>query len=143
MWLDLREGEWRLSRRAAAAILAAPVGGGALVAAAAADDTLYRTLVREDALLEWLQVVLWAAAFGCAVVLVGRATGGERVVWALFALGAVAALGEELSWGQRIVGFTTPEPLVDGDKQEEAALHNVRELEAPTRLAIATVAAGA
>ena len=141
MRLDLREHECGLSRRAAVAILAAPAAGGTLVAAGAADDSLYRTLVREDALLEWLQVLLWVAAFVFAVVLVGRTSGRERVAWAVFALGALAALGEELAWGQRIVGFSTPDALADGDKQDEAAIHNVRELEAPTRLAVAAVAA--
>jgi len=139
----LREEEWRISRQAALAALAAPVVGGAVVAAAAADDTLYRAIVREDALLEWLQVAAWGAALALALVLARRTRGRECAFWVLFGVGAVAALGEELSWGQRILGFGTPEPLLDRDKQEEATLHNVEELEAPTRVAVATVAAAA
>jgi len=124
-------------------VLAAPVVGGAAVAAAAADDALYRAIVREDALLEWLQVAAWAAALASAAVLARRTRGRERAFWLLFALGALAALGEELAWGQRILGFGTPEPLLDRDKQEEATLHNVREFEAPTRIAVAAVALAA
>lgn len=143
MGLNLREGEWRLSRRVAVAIMAAPVAGGAVVAAAATQRSLYRTLVREDALLEFVQVAAWTAAVVAALVLTRRTRGRERVVWLVFALGAVAAVGEELSWGQRVAGFGTPEPLLDGDKQEEASVHNVRELEAPARVAVAAVAIGA
>jgi hypothetical protein len=132
-----------MAPRVAVAVLAAPVAGGAAVAAAAADDALYRAVVREDALLEWVQAAAWATALGCAVVLARRTRRRERAFWTLFALAALAALGEELAWGQRILGFGTPEPLLDRDKQEEAALHNVRELEAPTRVAIAAVAIAA
>jgi len=61
----------------------------------------------------------------------------------MFAFGALAALGEELSWGQRLVGFATPEALLDRDKQEEASLHNLRDLEASVTAAVAAVSVGA
>jgi hypothetical protein len=39
----------------------------------------------------------------------------------LFFFGA----GEEISWGQRIFGFKTPEPLAQVNKQDELNLHNL------------------
>lgn len=33
--------------------------------------------------------------------------------------------GEEISWGQRIFGFRTPEPLAQANKQDELNLHNL------------------
>jgi hypothetical protein len=39
----------------------------------------------------------------------------------LFFLGA----GEEISWGQRMLGFQTPEPLSEVNRQEEFNLHNL------------------
>ena len=43
----------------------------------------------------------------------------------LFFFGA----GEEISWGQRIFGFKTPEPLAQVNKQDELNLHNLSVLE--------------
>jgi hypothetical protein len=44
----------------------------------------------------------------------------------LFFFGA----GEEISWGQRILGFQTPEPLSQVNRQEEFNLHNLSAWEA-------------
>ena len=33
---------------------------------------------------------------------------------------------EEISWGQRIIGFATPEVLIDANSQGETTLHNLR-----------------
>lgn len=44
----------------------------------------------------------------------------------LFLFGA----GEEISWGQRILGFQTPQPLSEVNKQEEFNLHNLSAWEA-------------
>lgn len=43
----------------------------------------------------------------------------------LFFFGA----GEEISWGQRIFGFKTPEPLAQVNKQDELNLHNLSVME--------------
>jgi len=43
----------------------------------------------------------------------------------LFFFGA----GEEISWGQRIFGLQTPEPLAQINKQDELNLHNISVLE--------------
>lgn len=130
---------WGASRRVTAVALLLPPVGGLLVALAAENATLYRRLVREDSLLEWLSVVVWIAGL-VAAVLVARRTGGlERAFWILFALACLAAAGEELSWGQRLFDYGTPEAFRDSDKQEEAALHNLSWLESPTRIAIVAV----
>lgn len=44
---------------------------------------------------------------------------------ALFFFGA----GEEISWGQRILGFQTPQSLTEVNRQEEFNLHNLTVLE--------------
>lgn len=43
----------------------------------------------------------------------------------LFFFGA----GEEISWGQRIFGFATPEALAEVNKQDELNLHNLNAME--------------
>jgi hypothetical protein len=136
----LREEEWGVSRSLAVAALVAPVAGGVLVGAVAENRRLYRVLVREDGLLEWLQVAAWLVALVAAAVLVRRRRGWQRAAWVLFALACAAAVGEELAWGQRLFDFGTPEALRDADKQKEATLHNVRAFESPTRWAVIVVA---
>ena len=130
---------WGASRRVTGIALLAPPIGGILVAAAAENATLYRRLVHEDSLLEWLSVVAWIVGLVAAVLVAWRTRGLERVLWILFALACLAAAGEELSWGQRLFDYGTPDAFRDSDKQEEAALHNLSWAESPTRLAIIAV----
>lgn len=88
---------------------------------------LYR-VTREDDVVEWATVM----ALLTLAVIVGkrlRATPGlPRPVWGfgwgLVAL-ALAAVGEELSWGQRLFGFETGETMRQINLQHETNLHNL------------------
>lgn len=92
----------------------------------------YRLLANEDGIAEWLQVVL---IFVCLVaylrlgwVLWRR---GHRLFALLFFVGALGMLfigGEEISWGQRIFGWATPEALEDINNQGESNIHNIGSL---------------
>jgi hypothetical protein len=53
-----------------------------------------------------------ARRFGGAILLIG-------------ALGCFFMMGEEISWGQRIIGFDTPQYWADKNRQQEANLHNL------------------
>ena len=48
----------------------------------------------------------------------------QRIVLLLIGLGAFFVAGEEISWGQRIIGFSTPEILSEVNYQGELNLHN-------------------
>ena len=50
-----------------------------------------------------------------------RASGALALAFFLFAM-------EEISWGQRIVGFDSPEALIGVNQQGEATIHNLPEL---------------
>lgn len=88
-----------------------------------------RAAVTEDHLVEWLQVGLLA---GSAVLLLRcwktvRAIEDRRVdarTYALLALGTLFVALEEISWGQRILGFETPHGLSHANEQGEFNLHN-------------------
>lgn len=41
------------------------------------------------------------------------------------AIGCFVIMGEEVSWGQRILGFDTPEAWADKNYQQETTLHNL------------------
>ncbi len=83
---------------------------------------------REDGVLEWLTVACFVAggivALGCAV----RFFRSRRKVYGwlyvvVFVLALVVA-GEEVSWGQRIFGWQTPEAFAV-NRQNETNLHNL------------------
>ena len=121
---------WGLSTRAATVLAALPIVVAGLVGASQLVKPIYRFLTAEDSLLEWTQVVAMLAV----AVLLGltAATLASRREWvwaALFGLGAFAAIivvGEEISWGQRLLGIATPTVLGQVNTQGETNLHNVR-----------------
>jgi len=91
-------------------------------------------LMREDELLQNLQaVLLFAAAFMFAgsAFRAGKADVGklETAALALLALVAFFVAGEEVSWGQRIFGFQTPESLKAINTQQEFTVHNLAGLQ--------------
>ncbi len=72
----------------------------------------------EDGLVEWATVVAFALCSLVAIValVVHRSclTRAQRILLTVFALGCLVAVGEEISWGQRIFGFSPPESLASG-----------------------------
>ncbi len=111
------------------ALLPAVAIAGAAVAAILGRDA-YRLYTGEDGIVESLQVVAYAVALVAAVRLTRhlRATGAALWLVGLYGLlvaGLVFMIGEELSWGQRIVGWGTPDTLASANKQAETNLHNI------------------
>ena len=53
----------------------------------------------------------------------------KRLIYLGLALLFFFGAGEEISWGQRIFGFETPESLAQVNKQDELNLHNLSVLE--------------
>jgi len=128
----LPAGEHRpLSGRTLVGLWSVPVllVAGAVVAAALG-KAAYKWYVGEDGFVENLQVVTYAVALVYTVPATCRlyASGAPRWVVALYGLmvlGLVFMIGEELSWGQRLVGWGTPEAIADKNKQAETNLHNI------------------
>jgi hypothetical protein len=121
---------WDLPHRAVAAILLAPfaimLAGGL---SALLGKGTYKWVTGEDGVAETLQVMFYALSLLLAVGIVGRLLRGGRqgiaCLYALLALGLFFLVGEELAWGQRIFGWSTPEPLEAINKQGETTLHNI------------------
>lgn len=84
-------------------------------------------LAREDGPLESLTACLYlAAAFLLAAALWGRRERPRRRRWLAALAGACFLVFlEEVSWGQRLLGFATPAPLARLNTQGEFTLHNV------------------
>jgi hypothetical protein len=83
----------------------------------------------EDGVVESLSVVaLVTAAVVCFARIVRLR--GVRTRWFLFCTGILGALfvfgaGEEISWGQRILGVESPEFFKANNAQQETNLHNL------------------
>jgi len=54
----------------------------------------------------------------------------RRVMWVMIGLAAIFFAGEEISWGQRIIGLSTPEFLLQYNFQGEVNLHNMKAVHA-------------
>ncbi len=87
-------------------------------------------LVREDNLVEYLTALAYVLAGAAALVAARRLHRGLAPRWLIatqVALGVLllAVAGEEVSWGQRLLGFDGPGFLVDANAQGEPNVHNL------------------
>jgi hypothetical protein len=116
--------------RAVRRFLVLPWVGAALVAATALYRPLFRLLTKEDRILEWAQfAALVLAAVVVAKVALHLRREGQlpfAVAWGLFAVGCVLIAGEEIAWGQRILGLETPDALDEVNHQGQITAHNIR-----------------
>ena len=92
----------------------------------AADHSTFQALSREDHLVENLTVV-WFLLAGLLLFVTALAERSffRRCVYILGGMAVVFAAGEEISWGQRIFGFATPDYLMSINDQKEFTVHNI------------------
>ncbi|MGZ8281766.1 MAG: hypothetical protein ACXWUN_02295 [Allosphingosinicella sp.] len=109
-------------------------GLAALLAAVAAillfllDPLAFHDSAQEDRPIEWLSALMLFAA-GAALRFPAVRRRRQRLVAAsALALGLLLLLigAEEISWGQRLFGFATPDQLAAVNWQEEFNFHNVQ-----------------
>ncbi len=86
---------------------------------------LHDRLLQEDGPVEWATVWSLVAAAGAFGVLAFRASGWSFVFPALASLGCLVVAGEEISWGQRLLGLQPPDYFLAHNDQQELNLHNV------------------
>ena len=103
----------------------------AVVAAATAlHRPVFRFLMREDSVLEWVQVLLMVAAMVLAArVALHLYRAGlvlPAALWLVFAAGCLIIAGEEIAWGQRLLDLDAPEALDRVNHQKELTAHNIR-----------------
>jgi len=93
------------------------------------DQDTYDALVMEDGPVEWASFAVYVVAALVALLVVRRMQRRQQVLWALLYVVVAAAFvfiaSEEISWGQRQLGFAGPDVLVENNKQSEANLHNL------------------
>lgn len=86
-------------------------------------DTM-RRLCSEDGVVENLTAAAYALA-GLAVLLAARRRTRGRLLYLGHGLLFLFVAGEEISWGQRLLGLQTPEAWQQINEQDETNLHNL------------------
>ncbi len=81
-------------------------------------------LTEEDGVVEWLTAGLFLLAAVVCGLAVWRVAGSQRVGRVVWATLAFLFMGEEVSWFQRVIGFSTPQ-FLKGNVQGEANFHNL------------------
>ncbi len=127
--LEASAARWGLPAKALPWVLWTPVVGAVVIAGLRFHKDAYRFLLIEDGPVEWAQFACFAiacyAAIGIATL---RLSDGHRIQGFLFAGLAAATFflaGEEIAWGQRLLGLETPEAWAEINLQQEITIHNV------------------
>ena len=92
----------------------------------AASPLTFQALSREDYWVENLTAV-WFLLAGLVLFVTALVERGIffRCVYILGGMAMVFVAGEEISWGQRIIGFATPDFLMPLNEQGEFTVHNI------------------
>lgn len=128
--VDDDSARWGIARPIAWTLLIVPLlFMTAMMVVGVASSSLFHWFMDEDHIVEWVQfgaILIASIAFAIAAIRAGRAgRNGLAAIYLVVAVGAFLAAGEEISWGQRLLGFTTPEALEDINHQAESNLHNI------------------
>ena len=122
--------DWKIAPGQARLLILIPFIIAVVAAAALPFKDFYLWLVNEDSLIEWLQFACLLAASIflplITVYLVRAKRWGLAVLYGVVTLGVWFLTGEEISWGQRIFGWATPESLNEVNRQGETTVHNIR-----------------
>ncbi|MEX1045116.1 MAG: hypothetical protein WEC73_03225 [Chthoniobacterales bacterium] len=86
--------------------------------------------VVEDGLIEWLTVALLLGVVVVSLRRFVRLRAGRPRLFLACLLGFAGVFffgaGEEISWGQRLLGFGTPEAIQQYNTQDEFTVHNLQ-----------------
>jgi len=86
---------------------------------------LPRIVIEEDGLFEYVTALFFLCASIVAFLNARKSRRkAARIVLYFLTFGFLLSVGEEISWGQRLFGFVTPENIQAFNVQDEVNLHN-------------------
>lgn len=86
------------------------------------DDDTIALIGDEDRVFEWLTCLFFATS---SVFFFLTLIKTRNLFYLIFAIVFLFGAGEEISWGQRVLGFETPETVNKINVQKEFNLHNI------------------
>jgi hypothetical protein len=118
---------YQSSRKVLTALVTVEVIGAVFVLLAKFSDDSWAAIAQEDGTVEWATFLAFTMAAAWLVVVVRKQSPswwfkGACVLLAAF---CVVVAGEEISWGQRLIGFKPPDVFLERNFQQELNLHNV------------------
>jgi hypothetical protein len=111
-----------------------------LLALAELEPRHFQRLMQEDGWAEWATFAAFASAAWLTLRRTSGAKGLERVWIVGLGLFCVFVAGEEISWGQRLVGYRPPDFFLEQNFQQEANLHNLLKGLLDTRFVVLGIA---
>ena len=94
------------------------------------DSNLYINLIQEDTYLEYTQAIFYLLTFIISSLVVFRYLRKKEIVigglFLMFSLTMLFVFLEEISWGQRIFDFESPEYFEEHNDQNELTIHNLK-----------------
>lgn len=94
---------------------------GTVVSLYVYSDAAYLAAMQEDGVVEWLSFLLFLTAGAAGAF---HAAKGRRLFDLLVAFFCLFVAGEEISWGQRLIGYVPPDFFLENNFQQETNLHN-------------------
>ena len=115
------------SRALLAALVAVEVIAAAMCVLAVTSERTWSMVAQEDGPIEWATFVAFVMAAGWLAIVVRKIRPSWWFQGACFLLAAfcLVVAGEEISWGQRVLGFKPPDVFLERNFQQELNLHNV------------------
>lgn len=138
--LETSASEWGISARMARWLFWLPVVTSLVIIALQFNRTIFRFLLEEDGPAEWLTAICFVLAGLVSARIALNRLKTDHPWQAVLFIGVTAVMlfagGEEISWGQRLFGWETPQELIDINDQGETNLHNIGILLDITNLAM-------
>jgi hypothetical protein len=121
--------EWGISPRLARWLFWVPLIATLVIFALQINRDIFRFLLQEDGPAEWLSTIAFilTGLVSLRIAFSRFKAGHPWQAWLFVAVALVMlfAGGEEISWGQRVFGWETPQELMDVNDQGETNLHNI------------------
>ncbi len=95
------------------------------------DYLTFVDVLREDYLVEYLQFFLFliSAVFSFKLFKYFKSENKNKInaiIFLILSIGLFFIAGDEISWGQRLLGIETPEQVQEVNKQNEFTVHNLQ-----------------
>lgn len=90
---------------------------------------VFLKMVKEDAAVEWLQFVVLVVSGIFSLLISLRLKSHNfkyHLLFLIISLVLFFIAGDEISWGQRLFSISTPESMIEINRQKEITLHNLK-----------------